>query len=149
MPTSFRDWDSKFIPEPMSGCWLWDGCVIAGGYGQVAFENKPQSAHRVFWKLYRGEIPPGACILHTCDVRCCVNPDHLFLGTNKDNSEDMVLKNRQNKGEARPQAKLSDGKVRFILMSTASISFLAERFGVSWSTIVRVRQRTTWKHVHV
>lgn len=85
----------KVIPEPNSGCHLWLGAVRSG-YGVIGsgVGKKVALAHRVSWGLANGPIPAGLCVLHRCDVPSCVNPDHLFLGTIKDNSLDMVAKRR-------------------------------------------------------
>lgn len=87
--------EEMFIPEPNSGCWLWFGATVPDGYGSFGIAtNKTEKAHRVSWKLHKGPIPPDKHVLHTCDNRCCVNPDHLWLGTNEDNVADRVLKGR-------------------------------------------------------
>jgi hypothetical protein len=88
---------AKYVhPEPNSGCWLWVGNAIPHGYGIIRI-NKPRTqrlAHRVSWQVHRGDIPTGLCVLHRCDNRLCDNPDHLFLGTQRDNLQDMLRKGR-------------------------------------------------------
>jgi hypothetical protein len=81
----------KVIPESNSGCWIWIGATNGRGYGNFKRHAK---AHRVSWELYYGKIPNGLCVLHKCDVKLCVNPNHLWLGTYKDNNYDMHLKHR-------------------------------------------------------
>jgi len=85
------------IPEPNSGCWLWLGSTNAKGYAHLKYNNRQQRANRFSWTAYNGEIPPGLHVLHRCDNRLCVNPDHLFLGTNQDNVDDRVNKGRSGK----------------------------------------------------
>ena len=83
-----------YIPIPETGCWLWERATTHNGYGQISIGGKIMIAHRYSWELHGGHIPDGLCVLHKCDVRCCVNPDHLWLGTQKDNSQDALKKGR-------------------------------------------------------
>lgn len=95
---------ASYIPEPNTGCWFWLGALSKGnsGYGQIMRETSRTyiKAHRYSWLLNFGRIPRGLCVLHKCDVSFCVNPEHLFLGTQADNIYDMVAKNRHYYGNA-------------------------------------------------
>lgn len=76
------------------GCWIWQGCVGTKGYGQASYRNKPWAAHRLAYRLTKGDIPPRMQVMHSCDVPACCNPDHLSLGTNGDNHADKTAKGR-------------------------------------------------------
>jgi len=131
-------------------CWLWTSCSIRG-YGRFFLSGSTQVAHRVSWEIHNGEIPDGLCVLHKCDVRNCVNPSHLFLGTNQDNVDDKVAKGRQLKGEATGRAKLTDEKVVEIRNKHAVDGVaqcrLAAMYNVTQATIFAVINRKTWAHV--
>lgn len=86
---------NRSVPEPNTGCWLWEGSTGNSGYGKLRVgHSQDYSAHRISFLAFNGPISKGLCVLHKCDVRICVNPDHLFLGTKKQNSQDMVRKGR-------------------------------------------------------
>jgi hypothetical protein len=134
--------ESKYIPEPNSGCWLWMASCRPNGYGQFVKDGrrrpkrKVDYAHRVSWELFCGEIPKGLQVLHKCDVPCCVNPDHLFLGTQIQNMQDCLSKGRL----PRRISKISDDDFREIASSTESLAVLAERYGVTKTHICAIRK---------
>lgn len=132
-------------------CWLWTACKSNTGYGQIQLLHKSLGSHRVSWELHNGKIPKGMFILHKCDVRACVNPSHLFLGTHKDNNDDKIKKGRQAKGEATNTAKLTDAKVIKIRSMYADGVMnkyqLAEMFKVDPRSIWNVIHHKTWNHV--
>ena len=86
--------DDNVIPEPMSGCHLWIGCVNRYGYGKIRVNGRQIAASRAAWIAAKGAIPPGLWVLHRCDNPPCVNPDHLFLGDRTANTRDMIAKGR-------------------------------------------------------
>lgn len=85
---------SLTIVDPVSGCWLWQGSLTTSGYGAVGYRGAKNVAHRLMWTLTHGSIPAGKDICHTCDVRRCCNPDHLWLGDRRSNTHDMWAKGR-------------------------------------------------------
>lgn len=96
IPDAIRE---RSVPEPNTGCWLWLGVLSPRGYGKLKSRGHSMAAHRASYISFRGPIPGGLCVLHRCDNPPCVNPDHLWLGTNADNSADMVAKGRSARGE--------------------------------------------------
>jgi hypothetical protein len=92
----------RSMPVPFSGCWIWLGAIDGAGYGHKGDGRRGRTigAHRWAWKIVNGPIPRGMSVCHRCDVPLCVNPDHLFLGSQKDNLQDMRTKGRhhQRKG---------------------------------------------------
>lgn len=135
-----------FVPE--SGCWLWTGATSAdGNYGRIRFNGIPHNAHRLMWETENGPIPDGMILCHRCDIGLCCNPNHLFLGTHQDNSDDKVRKGRQSRGDNHGSSKLSANEVALIRGCTESAHFLAEKYDVHRSTIYAIRNNLYWKHV--
>lgn len=136
--------EERSIPVTESGCWLWDGFLDKGGYGHISIKGWPVRAHRASWLAYRGEIPDGLCVLHECDVPSCINPSHLFLGTDEDNMRDRARKNRVAFGTRSGQSKLKPDQVLAIRASDLSDRELARLYGVSAPSISSIRRRQTW-----
>ena len=142
--------DAKWEPVTESGCWVWTASLHRVGYGQIRHDERILRAHRVSYELHIGPIPAGMHVLHKCDNRSCVNPDHLFLGTNDDNVADMVTKGRQSKGEKNGKARLTEDNVREIrrrLAAGEKNKDLSVEFGVSTASISKIAKRKTWGHV--
>jgi DNA-binding CsgD family transcriptional regulator len=135
------------IPEPNSGCWLWLSNLHHRGYGIIIIRGSNRRAHRVAWEVYRGPIPEGMLVCHKCDVRSCVNPDHLFLGTPKINSADMTAKGRQARGERHGIAKLTNEDVLNIRRDGRTQRQIAKAFGVSQGVVWNIKSRKRWVHV--
>lgn len=141
------------IPEPNSGCWLWLGSVSTSGYGRVTHRamGGALQAHRASWMVFRGKILDGLFVLHKCDVRPCVNPDHLFLGTHQDNMRDMVSKGRSKPGyvwgDTVGTSRLTKEQVYYILSSPLNQHAIARELGVWQTTISRIRAGHTWAKI--
>jgi len=132
-----------------TGCTEWQTSFLRNGYGSFSIKDKTYSAHRISWIINKGEVPKGLCVLHRCDNGSCVNPNHLFLGTNKDNTADMMKKGRSNNnGEKHWKSKLTEKQVRFILRSKLSQKEKAKMFNVHQTTISYIMIRQTWRHVN-
>lgn len=149
---------NKYVGAPNdAGCMLWTGyaCARTPNYSVPYFNignQRPESAYRVAYRLAKGEIPTGLQIRHTCDNSLCVNPDHLVLGTHRDNMRDMAERDRRKgiaavKGEKHGQSKLTAEQVREIRSSTETRDAIAKRMGVSPSTIKGIRTGRLWKHL--
>lgn len=129
-------------------CWLWTGAKSAAGYGQIRAtrERKTLYAHVIAFKRWTGDVPEGMEVCHTCDVRHCVNPEHLFAGTRGDNLRDMAKKDRHSRGERNAKSKLTDRVVSQIRRSEETCRELAKRYGVAHQTISKAARAVTWKH---
>lgn len=134
-------------------CWLWTGHINSDGYGQLSVYGYTERAHRVSWMLSKGIIPAGKLILHKCDIRNCVNPEHLFIGNDADNTLDMVNKGRSHHpkfiGELNNAAKLTEQTVKQIRALNGFIERknLALIFNLTPSQICNVVKRKSWKHI--
>ncbi len=140
------------LDKDESGCWLWRGVLRASGHAHWRTRQYRDYAHRWSYRLFRGEIPAGAFVCHTCDVAHCVNPDHLYIGSHRDNMRDMKERGRAARpiGEAHPMARLNEEQVRHIRHAKAagaSAPDLACAFGVSASTINMAASGRNWKHI--
>lgn len=136
-------------------CWLWDGGLLGGGYGEFWTKSrKERYAHRVSWTIAYGTIPDGLFVCHKCDVKACVNPAHLFVGTHVENMADMTAKGRRrgsgHPGSQHSQAKLTEEDIptiRELYAAGVMQKHIAARFRVSPGTIGFITRGETWKHV--
>lgn len=132
-------------------CWIWQGQKREEeGYPRIEYKGEVQSAHRYSWELHNSQsIPDDLHCLHTCDTPSCVNPYHLFLGTNMDNIQDKLTKDRQPNGVSIHTCKLTEADVKYILDlgPNQNRSITAKLFGVGSSLICRILDGTSWKHI--
>jgi hypothetical protein len=132
-------------------CWPWLKSLAAKGYGQIKRTNERKQfyAHRVAYELATGVDPSGRCVCHSCDNMKCVNPKHLFLGTQGDNLQDMKHKSRHLFGEKNNQHVLVEKQVVQILALKGVMSQreIASRFGVSQGTIAKIHLGQRWQHL--
>jgi len=145
--------EDKYIPVTECGCWLWIAKTKKfsnGNYGIIWLDDKWKYAHRVSWELTHGKIPDGLDVLHKCDEPSCVNPSHLFIGTQADNNLDRDRKGRQvaPRGIHNGNAKLTDEQVVFIRNSKESSIQLSKVVGIASSGIRKIRRGEAWRHVH-
>jgi len=164
MTTEQRFWAKV---KKTSRCWIWTASKRAKGYGAFAYHRVgvmiQDRAHRYSWTIHNGRIPKGLCVLHRCDTPSCVNPDHLFLGTKKDNNADMCRKGRHvsggthcgrngkyERGEHHHNARLTEEDVLNLRRDRefgVSFSKLATRYGIAIGYAFRIATRKAWKHV--
>ncbi len=135
-----------FTFDKETGCWPWAGRKDRGGYG-CFYHDGDSRAHRFSYRHYIGPIPLGLNVLHKCDSPSCQNPNHLFLGTLKQNSEDMVKKGRARGNPAGKKYVLNQHDAQFILDSEFSTVRLAQFFGLHRTTIGDIKNGKLWAHL--
>jgi len=142
---------SKIDKNGSNGCWKWNGTKDKDGYGQLKVNKKQYRAHRASWMIHYGEIPESMLVCHKCDNRECTNPNHLFIGSPSDNSEDMVFKNRS----AKPKGELNNNSILTSIQVSQIMDLLsngmtavdvAKKFNVCNSTIQNINHGS-WSHV--
>lgn len=128
------------IPVPESGCWIWLKSVSnQTGYGKAHHDGREISAHRLAFKLFVGEIPEGLQVLHSCDTRCCVNPDHLRAGTQKENAEDAVTRMRV--------GRLRTEEVLAIRADPRSTRDIGRSYGISSGHVSSIKRGKSWQEI--
>jgi predicted XRE-type DNA-binding protein len=137
-------------------CWLWTGGKNNKGYGLFGINRKTHLSHRVSYELLHDlELTPDVCVCHSCDTPLCINPFHLFAGTNQDNINDKVSKGRQQclKGELHGASILTNAIVQNIKQDLKSDTThgsgkkIAEKYGISRSTVSDIKKGKTWSHI--
>jgi hypothetical protein len=141
--TPEQRFEKQLIPEPNTGCWVWLGFINQGGYGRFFYQGKMYSAHRISYLFFKGHIPDGLFVCHSCDNRWCVNPDHLWLGTRTDNTNDMWAKGRHLVKKRKLSFKIAcdirEGKYAGMTQKQ-----IADMFGTTQVCISQVILGKTW-----
>lgn len=151
-PLSERIMD-RIEHDTNGGCWLWTGAMVhSSGYGTIGHGGRSHGAHRASYETFVGPIPDGMLVCHKCDVRACVNPDHLFIGDHLANMTDMRRKGRAacQEGSAAPGAILSEADIppiRRMIARGDGNRVIGERFGVTADVINAIRAGRSWKCV--
>jgi hypothetical protein len=143
----------RFLEKTLQGenCWLWQGSIDTQGYGQLTVAQKPLQAHRLAYTLFKGDIPAGSVIRHSCHNRQCVNPQHLCQGTQKDNIQDSVKAGRMASGERNGRAKLTLENVEEIKQLRQqgwSQQKIGQKFNLHHTTVGSLLRGKTWKPLH-
>lgn len=136
--------------DPETGCRNWSLAKNWKGYGVFKIDQKPMNASRAAYIVFVGPVPAGMCVCHRCDNPACVNPDHLWVGTYKDNWADCRSKGRETKGTANGKAKLNDSDVVAIRSMSANgerQEAIASMFGIARGTVSKIVARKSWPHV--
>mgnify|MGYP001213333075 CR=1 FL=1 len=131
-------------------CWLWTASVGSHGYGVIGIGKRCEGtacSHRYSYELNCGPIPPDMQVLHKCDNRRCVNPSHLFLGTQDDNIKDCISKRRLAVGVRHGRARLTESDIISIRSDTRRPEVIGLEYGVSLSHVNSIKRRTFWSHI--
>lgn len=147
---------SRVHPEPNSGCWIWSGATHRKrwGYGLIrGYKSRPNwYAHRLSYRIHHGPIPDGADVMHSCDNRLCVNPDHLSVGSRAQNMRDAQTRNRTTKGTRNSNSKLYNARIvqirkRYSANPNLTFRELGRMYGVSADTVWKIVRGKRWAHV--
>ncbi len=144
-----RFWEKVIKVE--KGCWTWSKCRGKKGYGTFRFNDRNYQAHVFSYIIHNGPVPEGKQINHHCDNRACVKPDHIYAGTAKENTRDMMDRGRHKcnptKGENHPNSVFTNEQILYIRSSSKKQTELGKEFGVSLGVISNIIVKRTWKHI--
>ena len=155
LPTYRERFLRYVMAEPMSGCWLWTGCSNKGGYGLYGARRgrlgRSTLAHRISWEMHKSSIPAGTIVCHHCDNPACVNPSHLFVGSQSDNMQDQKRKRRGNLGARHGMSKFTDD-IAISIRSVARGNVISQKdiasiFGMHQCNVSRILSRARWAHI--
>lgn len=139
--------ERRSIALPWSGCWIWDGSITRDGYGHLPFRQRYMGAHRASYLAFKGDIANGLDVCHQCDVKLCINPDHLFLGTRRDNMQDWTRKTGGKRGAGHHRAKLNEYDIIAIRADTRHRVEIAAAFGISPNHVNTIKRGGRWSHL--
>ncbi len=157
MSSNIEYLEERMVIDSISGCWNWTRSLDSRRYGSAWLNGKKILAHRMSYICFNGDIPNGMCVCHKCDNGKCINPNHLFLGTQRDNMIDASIKGRFNgrtqsfkKGEFHKMAKLSEYDVLAIrrnLRLGMKQKYIANLYKVDQTTISGIKRKKLWTHI--
>lgn len=145
--SDLKRFHAKYTKGPKEKCWLWTASCNSAGYGRFWFQGIRPAAHRISWFLVYGRIPNGKLLRHKCDVKLCVNPNHLETGTDRDNYLDRERTGNMGLGEQAWSAKLTEKQVLQLRKMAGTNLAISENFKISKSQVSRIKNRKQWKHI--
>ena len=145
--------DSRYIPVPECGCWIWTGSMTHHGYGLFFYKGIRRKATHVSWELHNNKkFPEGKLACHRCDTKSCVNPHHIFVGTYDDNNLDAAIKGRRARGNNHPYSKITEQiaieiKNRLLKKEFTNMRALAKEYGISDRIVWSINDGRNWSYL--